>query len=129
MVAIALAFLMSVRRLKLITASLLIYPLVFLPFAMATLTLFYAGFGIKKEGTSYFEFSSLSSATKNASTIYANLSVLSEPDLFAIYFISGWLLATVGVFLSIRALWCKGLNPLQAQTRPPLLAIADEVIE
>jgi hypothetical protein len=107
MLASALAFLMSVRLLKLITASLLIYPLVFLPFAIATLTLFYAGFGMKKGGTSYFEFSPLSPGADYASVIYADLSVLSHTDLFALCFIFGWLLATVGVFLSIRTLWCK----------------------
>jgi hypothetical protein len=107
MVAIALALLMSARHLRAVTAGLLIYPLVFLPLAIATLTLFYAGLGVKKEGTPYFEFPSLAPDAKTVSAIYANLSVLSEPELFAALFIAGWLLATVGVFCSIRALWAE----------------------
>jgi len=107
MVAIALALLMSVRYLRLVTASLLIYPLIILPLGMATLLLFYAGIGMKREGTSYLDFSSLSLYAKNASTVYANLSVLSEPTLFAVCFISGWLLAAFGFFCSIRLLWTK----------------------
>jgi hypothetical protein len=75
--------------------------------AIATLTLFYAGLGVKKEGTPYFEFPSLAPDAKTVSAIYANLSVLSEPELFAALFIAGWLLATVGVFCSIRALWAE----------------------
>jgi hypothetical protein len=104
MVGIGFALLMSRRYVRLLTAALLIYPLAFLPIAFCTLTLFYAGCGVKREGTTYFDFSSAAPCATDVRKIYENLSALSEPGLFAVLFAAGWLLAAAGIVGAVRSL-------------------------
>lgn len=84
------------------TAALLVYPLIFLPFATGVLALYYAGCGDKYPGHSYYDFSSGRSCIFRVMGLFDNLSTLSNPFWSLILFTSGWILMTIGIVMSIQ---------------------------
>ena len=85
-----------------IVVALLIYPVVFLPFATFVQVLYFAGCGNRIH--SYFDFASATFCPFETSTIYANLAILGRPMVAQYLFVVGWIAMCAGLIMALRHL-------------------------
>jgi hypothetical protein len=111
-VGFGLAGALSRRWLAIPLLGLLLYPLMFLTIAAMVQAMVFSGCGHISPAGGYYPLSSIAECMTQWPTIYRNLSVLSFPNTALVLFVTGWIVALIGLVSAVRA--------LRAESRPPL---------
>lgn len=103
-VGLGLAGVSRGRVSKRVISALMIYPLLFLSVAAATLALYFSGCGNRYPDLSTYDFPSAVACMSDVAGIYRNLQVVSDPQLAIGLFVVGWALMLIGLLFALRIL-------------------------
>jgi hypothetical protein len=99
------------RRPRLLVGALVIYPLLFLPFATALELFHFAGCLDQPAGDPHVGLGAFAACAASPREILGNLAVLGNPSLAIALFGAGWIVMLVAV---VRVVACSSFTPLDS---------------